>query len=389
MTRRREEGRAPSAFPDDLPALTSVRFVLALGVVLFHYQLQWSWPTADVTGLLERARLGVDIFFILSGFVLTHAYRRDLDQRRLDYGRFLVARFARIYPAHLAVLAFVLTMVIAANALGAEFDRELYNPAGLATTLMLVHAWSPAVITAEWNGPSWSLSAEWFAYLSFPVFAWIGVRLRTRLVWLFALVAAIFLALDQLYQGLFNDTVVHAEANLGVLRIIPEFLYGVALYRLGERLTWRPETAAAFAAASATMVVLLMHFEADDRLIVAAAGPLVLALALLAKAGADGPLSHPWMLASGEASYALYLVHFPLMIGWKGVVSALTGASSSYVLAGWEIPSLLAITLIAAFALHYLVERPARRWIRRMADRRWPKFATRSAMTPGSQPPDL
>ena len=81
-----------AAFPQNLPALTSVRFFLALGVVLFHYQLQWPWDTLATTGLLDRARLGVDAFFILSGFVLTHAYREAIADGRLDYRRFLVAR---------------------------------------------------------------------------------------------------------------------------------------------------------------------------------------------------------------------------------------------------------------------------------------------------------
>ncbi|QLQ13032.1 MAG: acyltransferase [Brevundimonas sp.] len=54
--------------------LTSVRILLALGVVLFHYQLQWSLTDDGHSGLLNRARLGVDAFFILSGFILTHVY---------------------------------------------------------------------------------------------------------------------------------------------------------------------------------------------------------------------------------------------------------------------------------------------------------------------------
>ncbi|WP_426051447.1 hypothetical protein [Brevundimonas sp. SL161] len=53
-----------------LDPLTGVRFFLALGVVLFHYQLQWTLPGDGA--LLNRARLAADVFFILSGFVLTH-----------------------------------------------------------------------------------------------------------------------------------------------------------------------------------------------------------------------------------------------------------------------------------------------------------------------------
>ena len=377
------------AFPANLPTLTSVRFFLALGVVLFHYQLQWPWDTLSATGLLERARLGVDAFFILSGFVLTHAYREALDASQLEYRRFLAARFARIYPAHLAVLVFVGVMVAGASLAGASFDRSFYNLPGLVTTLLLVHAWFPEVIKAEWNGPSWSLSAEWFAYLAFPAFAWLGLKLRDRPSVLLALAGAVFIALDLLYQTLFGRTVVHAEANLGVLRIIPEFLYGIALYRLGERIAIGRGAAVIAAGTTAAVLLALMHFRADDRLIVVMAGGLVLSLALLSKSAAEGPVGGKALLLGGEASYALYLVHMPMLIAWKGVFSAVSGRDSSYMLAPWEVGALLAVTLAAAVALHLLFEGPARNWIRRRADRLWPRRQTSAQMAPGSQPPDV
>jgi len=387
--RLNREGTSVTPFPNDLPALTSVRFLLALGVVLFHYQLQWPWDSMVSTGILNRARLGVDAFFILSGFVLTHAYRQALDEQRLDYRRFLAARFARVYPAHVAVLAFVLVMVGAATLVGAEFDRRLYNPLGLLTTVLLVHAWLPETVVAEWNGPSWSLSAEWFAYLAFPAFAWLGLALARRPWLLLALSALVFLLLDLIYQAVFGDTVVHAELNMGVLRIIPEFLYGIGLYRVGQRAWLTRRSAIGAAWLSATALLLLMHLKADDRIVVAAAGPLILSLALLSKAGADRAVAQPWMLAGGEASYALYLVHMPILIGWKGVNSALTERPSAYVLAWWEVACLLALSLAAAFATHYLFEGPARAWIRRRADRLWPAPGSRAVMAPGSQPPDV
>lgn len=68
MSDRAGPRRVP--FPDVLDPLTGVRFFLALGVVLFHFQLYWTLP-AESAGLLNRARLGVDVFFILSGFILT------------------------------------------------------------------------------------------------------------------------------------------------------------------------------------------------------------------------------------------------------------------------------------------------------------------------------
>lgn len=354
------------AFPSDLPALTSVRFFLALGVVLFHYQLQWPWDVWPVTGLLNRARLGVDVFFILSGFVLTHAYRDALNEGRLDYRAFLIARIARIYPAHLAVLAFVLIMVITGALLNTRFDHTLYSVPGLFATLFLVHAWLPGGINTAWNGPSWSLSAEWFAYLSFPVFAWIGLKLRRRPGMLLALTGALFIGLDQFYQAAFGDILVHAEARMGILRIIPEFLYGVALYRLGEGL--RPSRAIAVGMAWTTTTLLLlahMHFKADDRIVVAMAGPMILMLGLLSKVSAEGVLAKPALRLGGEASYALYLVHMPILIGWKGIRSMIDGRDSSYTLAGWEAGGLIALSLAVAVALHLHLEGPARSWIRR------------------------
>ena len=377
--------REVSSFPDNLPGLTSVRFTFALGVVLFHYQLQWSWNSMASTGILNRAGLGVDAFFILSGFILTHAYRQALEEGRLNYRRFLTARFARVYPTHIAVLACVLVMVSSASLIGAEFDQRLDNPLGVLTTVLLGHAWLPETVVAEWNGPSWSLSAEWFAYLAFPAFACIGLVLARRPRILLALSALVFLAIDLIYQAVFGDLVVHAQLNMGVLRIIPEFLYGIGLYRLGQqmRLTRREAIGAAWL--SAIILLLLMHFKADERVVVAAAGPLVLSLALLSKTGADRAVARPWMLAAGEASYALYLVHMPILIGWKGVNSALTQRPIAYVLAWWEVVCLLMLTLVSAFAVHFFVERPARTWIRRGADRLLPTPGTKASIGSGSQ----
>lgn len=171
-----------SPFPSDLPGLTSVRFALALGVVLFHYHLASPYRGMDLTGLFERARLGVDAFFILSGFILIHAYDRELIERRFSYRRFLVARAARIFPLHLAVLAFMGALVAGATLVGADFNRSGYTPTGLLKSGLLVQSWGVAPFPTKWswNGPSWSLSAEWFAYLCFPGFAFLAHRWRRR-----------------------------------------------------------------------------------------------------------------------------------------------------------------------------------------------------------------
>lgn len=359
MTERPGPARVP--FPDVLDPLTGIRFFLALGVVLFHYQLQWSLPGDG--GLLNRARLGVDVFFILSGFILTHVYLQG--DAILDYRRFLAARFARIYPAHLFILLVMLGLVLAAPVLGVGLEPGRFNLADFAGTLLLVQAWFPRETLALWNGPAWSLSAEWFAYLAFPAYAALSLRLRTRPWVIIALAAALFIVLDAIYRAQFGRVLPRAEDSMGILRIVPEFLYGIGLYYLGLR--WTPSVRLAVIGALATTMTLLtlMQIGTDDRIIVLLAGPFILSLALLAKARVQTFLSHPVVLFAGEASFALYLVHIPILMVWRNAAQALLGWPGDYRMGPAELTAMLLLTLAAAAAIHVLVERPGRHLLRK------------------------
>jgi peptidoglycan/LPS O-acetylase OafA/YrhL len=358
----------------ELSSLTSIRFLFSLGVVLFHLQYMWIWPTTDHTQLIERARLGVDMFFVLSGFVLSYVYMEQVEAGLFDYRRFLIARFARVYPAHLVIVLAMVAVALAAMAMRQSFDPADYSVAGLLQTLLLVHAWFPTDLTAEWNGPSWSLSAEWGAYLLFPVFAWLAARLAKRPMLLLAAAAGLFFALDAGYRAAFGDTVTHAEFNMGVLRILPSFLAGMALHLIWRRTALRPPVAVAASVGTAALLALLMHLGAYEPAIIAAAALLILALAFLSKAGADGPLAWRWLVFLGEASYAIYLIHMPTIVVWKNARSVLLGGESSYVLGGGEVAALVLTILAGGCLVHALFERPARLFIRR----RWLRASTPS-----------
>lgn len=351
-------------FPDRLPALTSVRFILALGVVLFHYQLNILPEGAAGVPLIERARLAVDFFFILSGFVLAHVYGAQIRSGRYSHGRFLVARLARIYPAHIAMLAVMAVLATVALLLGQPFETDSYSADGFLSAAAMIHAWFPTTTPNEWNGPSWSLSAEWAAYLAFPMFAFIGLR-NGRNPWLtLGLSVLLFIGLDAFYRDRYGEILTHAELVLGVLRIVPEFLFGIGLYQLGLRLRPGPMLTRLSAGASCVALIAMMAFSADERLTVAVAGLVILSLALLARSGSDRAFGHPLALEAGEASFALYLVHLPVLIVWKNVAAMFSDGDSAYRLAFWEAGVLLVLTLAAAFALHAFWEKPARRWIR-------------------------
>ena len=358
-------------YPADLRALTSLRAFLAVGVVLFHYQLQWD-PALGFSPIIERSRLAVDAFFMLSGFILAHVYGPSFAAGTFSYRRFIVARIARLYPLHLAVLGGVLVMVIVARAAGVQYDPATYTLEGFVKTLLLVQAWFPNLLGYNWSGPSWSLSAEWFAYLLFPAYALIAMKLKTR-PWVLLFLGVLgFAVIDAVYGQMFGKVLPRAEDNMGILRILPEFLIGMALYGLGHQWHWPRPIAIAACVIASLGLLLAMQFSLDDRLVVALAAPVILTWSMLAKATGEGPLSAPLAVFSGEASFALYLVHLPLLVAYKGIASELRGIDSGFYMSPLELAGLFVVTVAAAAALHLGVEKPGRRWIRRRFEGRLP-----------------
>ena len=351
-------------YPADLRALTSLRAFLAFGVVLFHYQLQWD-PALGFSPIIERSRLAVDAFFMLSGFILAHVYGPAFAAGTFSYRRFLVARLARLYPLHLAVLGSVLFMVLGASVFGISFDPSTYTTEGFFKTLFLVQAWFPNEVGFNWSGPSWSLSAEWFAYLLFPVYALLAVGMRQRPWLLMALGVVGYVAIDAAYVSIFGKVLPRAEDDMGILRIAPAFLIGMALYALGHR--WRLSRPVAIAAALFTTFVLLgaMQLSLDDRIIVALSAPVILTWSLLARADCEGPLAAPALVFAGEVSFALYLVHMPVIVAFKGIVAELRGIDSAFRMTPIELTGVFVATALIAAALHLLVEKPGRVWVRR------------------------
>ncbi|KAK0348881.1 hypothetical protein LTR94_035357, partial [Friedmanniomyces endolithicus] len=92
--------------------------------------------------------------------------------------------------------------VIAAMGLMLEqpFDTASYSISGFLSAVALIHAWFPATTPNEWNGPSWSLSAEWAAYLAFPLFAFVGLRNRRNPWFTIGLAAMLFILIDAFYR---------------------------------------------------------------------------------------------------------------------------------------------------------------------------------------------
>jgi peptidoglycan/LPS O-acetylase OafA/YrhL len=145
------------------------------------------------------------------------------------YGFFLQRRLARIYPLHFVTFLAVVCYVVAGRLMGVGFsDPDAYAVSEIPANLLLVHGWGLGRMS--WNYLSWSVSAEWFAYLLFPLLTWILLP-HQRDPWLrLALAVSSLLALYWFAEPLLGQKLTHLTVNFSILRIVPEFVLGIALY---------------------------------------------------------------------------------------------------------------------------------------------------------------
>lgn len=335
--------------------LTALRFFAAFWVVLFHY-----WPKLDVgftPAIAAKGYLGVEAFFVLSGFILCHVYLSGFGEGRFRYGDFLWNRLARVYPLHLATLVGVGAMAFAGAMAGLNVDPNILSWKALPANLLLVHAWGFAPV-AGWNHASWSISAEWFAYLTFPAFAFAAWKLRTRPV-AAVLGALTFIALlYPAFQALAGFPLTEATIQWGALRIVPCFAFGCALHAL-----WRsdrfPTRLGGYGAALLGMVTLgAVQFSAPDLVIVMLLGGLIFMLASLAKGGFEFAGQSVFVYL-GEISYSTYMICIP----WK--ILAINAATKALNIEGDKLPLFVWVSIVAALVplsaiSYHVIESPCR-----------------------------
>ncbi len=356
------------AMPDaaNIRPLTSLRFFAALWVVLFSY---WENLATDSTpAFVTRGGLGVELFFVLSGFILSHVYLTSFGEGRFRYGSFLWNRLARVYPLHLATMFGLIALALAATSAGIVVDEHLLSWRSLPANLLMLQAWGLSP-DAAFNHPAWSISAEWFAYVSFPAFGFVFWRLRHR-PWLALAGTLAFLAvIYPLFQVLAGFPLTEATIRWGALRIVPCFALGCAMFTLWRAGAVRSRNAAALGASLiGAGLVIGASFGAPGPLMVAGFGGLILCLAGLAQHGSTFGTG-PVFVYLGEISYSTYMICVPWKILFVNLATRLLNLEGDRLpLAVWLI-FLAAIVPLSALSYH-LIEKPARERMKLMA-RAW------------------
>ncbi|GAA4549845.1 acyltransferase family protein [Amycolatopsis samaneae] len=365
-----------------LNSLTGLRFIAAIGTFLFHATLMvnplnFSWPMitpfADDSVAQRVSELfsysgfvGLSFFFVLSGFVLTWSARPGSSVRT-----FYRRRLAKVFPNHLVM--WVLAMLLFA---GGVVTWRVWLP-----NLFLVQAWFPDFkISQAMNVPAWSLCAELFFYLCFPLLLRPISRLSTRGLWIGAgaMVAGLAVYQVALMTIIPGKTTpgppLLADLQYWLGYLFPagrlfEFVLGMFVARIVLARKWIRVGPLLATVILAVSYVVTLFVPANFALNLVTLAPIGLVVGAFANADLEGKrtmLRGRVMVFLGKISFAFYLVQMVTVFYFRAVTG---GARYSVPVGILVLLGLFAMSILGGWLLFRFVETPAMRWWGRKRDK--------------------
>lgn len=372
--------------------LTGLRALAALWVCLYHSYLYFYFNLTQpmeiqqfmdprLPAIIRFGYLGVDVFFVLSGFVIAYNYWDGFAKYGLEgFRKYIAYRVARIYPAFIFVFLITSLLSIYHITFSQRDWQGFFLSLPLILTLLhtLPHDSLTSLLNTFWsvNAPIWTISCEWMVYIFFP---FLVVFFKDLKVWVFILISIVILIWLQVWVEVrppsFGNITLPSFAFFiyglpAMLRVIAEFLLGCAVC-LYWRKNIRHHELIDGVICLLALIAMIVIFELN--LFVTLVIPLI---ALIVFGMAQSPplitrlLANKIMIYLGDVSYSFYLVHFvflglfikflkylnagPYLAGQVGIRFALLGV---YVL----------LTLSISMVIYHLIEVPGRRYIRRLA----------------------
>lgn len=414
----RDQTPRDSVHPENVPSLTGLRFLAAFSVLLAHSAAvllrDYETPGNVVYWIKQTSGFGMTLFFVLSGFVIHYNYSATASRSLRDVGRFLWARFARLYPLFLLMLAVSLLLSIKPFHMLRGDTRAFYSTLeALPFFLLSIQSWlylpigENSLVYAIGGSASlsWSISTEWFFYLIYPMVALLilrswNVKLTFGAILLWGLLWIAFCVSLFDRAASINDWAVAHFGPIAEMRepqdnfaaqdsFVRWLLYFSPYLRMGEfvlgslvaqlyvqcrsRKVSDNENLLGTAALllGAASMVLITYLEYSPRMganiframyMNFALAPSA-ALVIFSAARYRNPISR-WLnrraaIILGDASYSIYLLHFGVLIA----VFWLTGTQG----VGLQILKfalVVPVTIVASIGLYRYYEAPCRRLLR-------------------------
>jgi peptidoglycan/LPS O-acetylase OafA/YrhL len=383
--------------------LDSWRGLCACVVALFHFT-----STSHLYGLpfLRGSYLFVDFFFVLSGFVIFAGYQEKLKQG-FGVGRFLLLRFGRVYPLHLALLigflgANLLKLVPAfsGNSIYRPFTAPGETPPYIISNLLLIQSLG-IHDQLSFNDPSWSVSVEFYSYV---VFAFALTALRDRIKWLILTL----LILSPLFLAVFSPHYMDTTFQYGFIRCLFGFSAGALCWILFDRYNGidavklvSPRLWDGIEIGIVALVIGLVTVAGSGALTLLA--PFLFSITVFVFAMEQGVISRllkrPVFLLLGLLSYSIYMNHMfikrKLFVKGILVVERLFHVSLITMVNGdewvgtspWQgdLFSLAYIVIVvaASYVTFNAIEEPCRMWFRSLARSRSHQSAAPVAQVTG------
>jgi peptidoglycan/LPS O-acetylase OafA/YrhL len=365
------EGMAEAVVPrTHIGELESIRGLAALLIVMFHAP---GWNTGkEYIGFIQNSYLMVDLFFVLSGFVIYKSYGLHLNDGPA-VARFQFLRWGRLYPVHLFFLLFFLvTIATPWEDMKVAFIQQVF----------LVQAIGPTGNAVSFNYPAWSISAEFYTYLLFALIAWGAAKVTSHQKKALALVIYSAIGLLAWYSLFANELYGFRD----LLRCFAGFFIGIMTAALADRVNWRWPTWIAPACFITIGIFLELKHNKNlfyDPFIFILTALLILALVFSNTGWFKNILLTRPLLWLGEISYSLYMAQlaciylceevlrgfynrFPLF----GKLEEMLGIRLAYPVTFTDglikYGFFIVVLLVVSSLSYYLLERPCRK-----ASRRW------------------
>jgi peptidoglycan/LPS O-acetylase OafA/YrhL len=363
----------------EIRALTGIRGIAACMVVVYHYLQDVSLPHL-VRNLVLHGYVAVDLFFVLSGFVMSLTYSDAFAYgfRMQTFLNFLGRRLGRVYPLYL--FALVIEIII----LG--FQASLPGPEEVTSNALMIQTW---VMQNSIVIPAWSISVEFTVYLLFPLLVVGVLRKQIALTWVAAFLAMVLLAYTatrsaaDLHELMRHGPLdVWGETPFTLLRCLAGFTLGMVAFRLAQLSRVRLLFKSGVLSDVLLAVLIVLLFIPDSDLVLALLFvPIVIGLATTNRSLASAVLSSRVVYWLGVISYSVYMIH-PLVEG--SLVEPLQNFfAKCHLQHGFSLARILLFALVLGLsALSYaLIEKPGRTWIRRILRER------RSSIIPDAPAP--